>query len=43
MMSWERIRSKSGSESYVIMTSKGKGIEIARNEAVHEAVRVMGV
>ncbi len=42
-MSLERIRSESGSESYVMMMSRGSGIEIARNEAVHEAVHVMGV
>ena len=41
MMSWERIRSESGSESYVIMTSRGKGVAITRNEAVREAVHVM--
>ena len=39
----ERIRSESGSKSYVMMTSRGKGIEISRNEAVREAVHVMGV
>ena len=43
MMSWEGVRSKSGSVSCVIMTLRGKGIEITRNEAVHEAVHVMGV
>ncbi len=26
-----------------MMTSRGNGIEISRNEAVHEAVRVVGV
>ncbi len=26
-----------------MMTSRGTGIEITRNEAVHEAVHVMGV
>ncbi len=39
----ERIGFESGSESYVMMTSKDGGIEITRNEAVREAVHVMGV
>jgi len=39
----ERVRSKSGSESYVMVTSRGNGIVITRNEAVHETVRVMGI
>ena len=37
------MRLESGSESYVMMTSRGKGVEITRNEAVREAVHVMGV
>ncbi len=36
------MRSESGSESYVIMMLRGKGIELSRNEAVHEAVYMMG-
>ena len=40
VMEW--IKSKSGSESYVMMTSRGNGIEISRNEAVREAVCVVG-
>ncbi len=39
----ERIGFESGSESYVMMTSKDGGIEITRNEAVREAVHMMGV
>ncbi len=39
----ERVRSKSGSESYVMVTSRGNGIVITRNEAVHERVCVMGI
>ncbi len=38
----ERVRSESGSESYVMMTSGGNGTRYQRNEAVHEAVHVMG-
>ena len=39
----ERVRSESGSESYVMMTSRGNETRYQRNEAVHEAVHVMGV
>ncbi len=39
----EGIGSESGSESYVMMTLRGNGIEITKNGAVCKAVHVMGV